>query len=149
MTDNILKQLIDHDFKDALKTKNQAVVSALRLFKAAMLNQEKEGREVHEDDIVNLLRGHIKKINDSIESYRAANREDLAVKEEQELEIIKKYLPPQLSLEEVENKAKKIISRLSAEEQRNFGKIMGLVMAELKGNVDGGVVSRVVKSLVG
>lgn len=148
MAEITLKQLIDNDFKAALKNKDQAVVSALRLFKAAILNKEKEGHEVAEAGIVDLLKSHIKKINDSIESYRTANRADLIAKEQAELDVIKKYLPPRLSPEEVENKAKEIIAKLSEEDRKNFGKVMGLVMAELKGGADGGMVSKTVKSLV-
>jgi hypothetical protein len=101
-----------------------------------------------EDEIAVLISAS-KKRKESIEIYRKVGREDLAGQEEKELAIIQEYLPKQLSEEEVEEFIKKVITETSASSQNDFGKVMPLVMKELKGKADGRLIQELVKKHLG
>lgn len=144
---------INEDFQQALKNKEIAVISALRLLKSELTRKEKsarrdgEGKEITEEVALQVLKTQIKKIKESLETYQKAGREDLAEKEETELKILEKYLPQQLSAEELKKIIDKVINQLS--EEKNFGQVMGLVMKEVAGRADGQLVSQLVKEKLG
>ena len=102
-------------------------------------------KELKDEDTIAVLKTEAKKRKESIEAYEAAERDDLVEVEKKELEIIETYLPEQMSEEEVEAKVKQIIDKIP-EEERDFGKVMGMVMKELKGQADGQVVNQAVKN---
>ena len=134
---------IENDFQQALKSKNQEVVSTLRMLLAALKNEQISKRaELEEEDIIKVVKSEIKKRKESIEEYTQAKRQDLIDKEKKELEILNKYLPEQMSEEEVREKVQHILNQI---ESRNFGQIMGQVMAELKGQADGALVKKIVE----
>ena len=101
------------------------------------------------EDEIAVLNSASKKRKESIEIYRKVGREDLAGQEEKELAIIQEYLPKQLSEEEVEGFIKKVITETSASSQKDFGKVMPLVMKELKGKADGRLIQELVKKHLG
>lgn len=143
-----IKERIEKDYLTAYKEKNEVVLSSLRLLKSAILYQEKAGKEVLESDILDVLKSQIKKYKDSIELYETNNRSDLALKEKQQMEAIVGYLPAQLNEEDARAMIISLREKLAPEDQNNFGKVMGVVMKELKGKVDGGVINKIVKEIV-
>ncbi|MBI5621407.1 GatB/YqeY domain-containing protein [Candidatus Falkowbacteria bacterium] len=136
---------IEEDFGQALKTKDQAGKSTLRLLKAELTKKAKAGREVTEADVLQVIKSQIKQRQDSIAEYDRAARQDLADQERRELEILQRYLPPAPSAEEVSVAIDTILAGLAEPERANFGKVMAGVMQQLGGAADGGLVSQLVK----
>lgn len=105
-------------------------------------------REITQDDIVSILRKEEKKLKEAFEQFSTNGRDDLAQREKLQLEVIKSYLPSLMSTEEVEGVVKAKLATMSDVTPRDMGKIMGMMMSELKGKADGNVVSDVVKKLL-
>lgn len=146
----MLRERIENDLKQAQKERNEAVVSTLRMLNAAIKNAEIAAmrRKFEDKDIIAVIRQEVKKHKDSIEEYKKGGREDLVKKEEQELEILMKYLPPELSEEELKKIVEEKIKELGVTSLTDFGKVMGAVMRVVAGRAGGDVVSRVVKELL-
>lgn len=142
-----LKEKILDDTKTAMKAKEADKVSTLRFLQAAIKNKEIEVRpnELTDDDVLSVLRKSVKQRQDSIEQYRAANRADLADKEQAELAIIESYLPQQLSAEVIEKFVKEAIAETGAKSMKDMGGVMKVVMAKTQGAADNKVVSEIVK----
>ncbi len=139
-----LKDTINEDLKNSMKAGNKVRTDTLRMVRAQILEFEKSGigREMNADDEMKILLSSVKKRKDSIEMYEKANRNDLVEKELQELAIVQEYLPKQMNREEAESIIEKIISESGSKE---LGKVMPLVMKELKGKIDGKVINEIVK----
>jgi len=147
---NLEQQIMD-DLKTAMKAKDEAGLRTLRAIKAAILNAKtSEGAhgELKPEDEQKLLQKLVKSRRDSLEIFRAQNREDLAVKEQEELSIIEKFLPAQLSLDEIKGIVSTVIAELGASSPADMGKVMGLASKQLAGQADGKVISGVVKELL-
>ncbi len=146
-----LEELIEKDFLTALKSKrDEILVSVLRLLKTAVKNAEINKKEkLTVEEIQKVIASEVKKRKDSIESYQKGQREDLAAKEQQELEILEKYLPQQLNEEELRVLVQKVIAEGGSVTTKDFGKIIGQVMARAGGRAEGGMVSRLVKEKLG
>jgi uncharacterized protein len=146
-----LEQKVMADMKDAMKSKDEAALRGLRAIKAAIIlakTAEGAGGEIKEADEVKLLQKLVKQRRDSLEIYQQQHREDLALKETQEISVIEKFLPRQLSGPELEEAVKKIISATGASSAADMGKVMGAATKELAGQADGKAISAVVKSLL-
>ncbi|NBB23312.1 GatB/YqeY domain-containing protein [Runella sp. CRIBMP] len=145
-----LKQRIDEDIKQAMRDKNQDTLRALRAIKSLILLEEtKEGANgISADDELKLLTKAAKQRRDSAAIYEQQNRPDLLEKEIAEIAVIEKYLPKQLTEDEVKAKLQEIIDRVGAKAPSDMGKVMGLAMKELAGQTDGKVVQTLVKSLL-
>lgn len=146
-----LKQRIDEDIKQAMRDKNQDTLRALRAVKSLILLEEtKEGAaaQLTADDELKLLNKAAKQRRDSAAIYEQQNRPDLLEKEVAEIAVIEKYLPKQLTEEEVKSKLQEIFSRVGATGPSDMGKVMGVAMKELAGQADGKVVQTLVKSLL-
>jgi uncharacterized protein YqeY len=146
-----LKQQIEGDIKKAMLAKDKDALRALRAIKSLILLEEtKEGStgELSSDAEMKLLTKAAKQRRESADIYKAQNREDLAAAELQELEIIEKFLPKQLSEAELQTKLQEIISRVGAKGPADMGKVMGIATKELAGQADGKVVSAQVKELL-
>lgn len=145
-----LEQKIAQDLKAAMKAKDQASLRSVRAIKAALLlaKTDGSGSTIDEGTEIKILQKLIKQRQDSLDIYTKQNREDLAVKEREEIEVIQKYLPAQLSAEELENKLQDIIQRVGAESMRDMGKVMGLASKEFAGQADGKTISATVKRLL-
>ncbi|MBI2356139.1 MAG: GatB/YqeY domain-containing protein [Candidatus Doudnabacteria bacterium] len=136
---------IDEDFKQAMLDKNEIAVSAIRNLKAEIKNTEIEKkRPLSESEVQDLVKRKVKQHKDSIESFRAGGREDLTNREQQQMEVLLKYLPKQMEEAEVRALVKEVITELSAQAS-DFGKVMKEVLARAKGTTDGSVVSKIVK----
>ncbi len=144
----IIKQL-EEDLVEAMKAKRETELSVLRMLKTALKNKSIELKnDLTADEALAVLKSEAKKRRDSIDAFKDGGREDLAEKEATELLILEKYLPEQMSEDQVREEAKKIIDELTEEQKNNFGAVMGQVMAKLKGKADGGLVGKIVKELV-
>jgi len=162
-----LKTKIEENFKNALKNQEEQVLSTLRLIKAAVLNKEKEKRfkitktekdikgndlvkksELTDEEIVDLLFSEIKKRKESVVLYRQGKREELAKKEEAEIEILKKYLPEQVSETEIENLAKEAVKNIGAKAMSDMGKVMKELMPKLKGKAEPQAITAIIKKLI-
>lgn len=142
-----LKQQILDDTKTAMKAKDMDRVSTLRFLTAAVKNKEIEVRpnELTDEDVLSVLRKSVKQRQDAIEQFRAAQREDLASKEQAELVIIEGYLPQQLSADVIEKIVKEAIAETGATSMKDMGGVMKVVMAKTQGAADNKVVSEIVK----
>lgn len=147
-----LLEKISEDLKAAMKSGDKLRLETLRTMRAALLEKQVERRPAGgmtaEDETAALI-GQSKKRKEAIDIYRKNGREDLAVQEEHELEIIQQYLPKPLSADELELIIRSVISAASASSQKDFGKVMGLVMKETRGRADGKVVQDTVRKLIG
>ena len=140
---SILEQ-INSDFQQALKNREVIVVSTLRLLLASLKNERiKKMADLEEEDVQRILKSEIKKRKESILDYQKGKRQDLADKEESEIKIIEKYLPLQLNEEEIRKKIEDILAKL--DDKSNLGKVMGMIMNELKGQADGNIVRKIVE----
>ena len=146
-----LKENIEKDIKTAMLAKNQSELLALRSIKTAILIAETEkgsGGVLTDDTEVKLLAKAAKQRKDSAEIFQQQARTDLAEKELMELEVINRYLPKQLSEEEITMKVQKIIGDTGATEMKDMGRVMGLASKQLAGKTDGKTLSTIVKSLL-
>jgi len=142
-----LTEQIQSDLKEALKSKNEAVVSTLRLLQAVMKNAEiaKMREKLTEEEIEKLIKTEIKKRREAVENYRQGGRPELADKEEGEVKILEKYLPEQMGEAEIEKIILKVIAEVKPTGPQDFGKVMKAVTAEVKGRADGKTVSELIK----
>ena len=146
-----LEQKIMADLKTAMLARDEKSLRGLRAIKAAILlakTSEGAGGELKEDDETKLLQKLVKQRKDSLEIYQQQKRTDLAQKEQEEIEIIEKFLPKQLSLEELQLEIKKIIAETGATSPADIGKVMGAAIKKFSGKADGKTISTTVKELL-
>ena len=144
-----LKEQIQQDIKQAMKEKDQVKLSTLRLLMSEIKNKEIDaGKELEEADILSIIQKAAKQRKESIAQYKKGGREELAAKEERELEILNSYLPQQLSKEELEAIVKEAIAKCGATSPKEMGKVMKEVMPAVKGRADGKEVNALVRSLL-
>lgn len=146
-----LEKKIMVDLKNAMKTKDKTALDALRAVKTAitLLKTEKKGADVSEKDEISILQKQIKMRKDAAEQFTAQGRDEMAENEENQAEVISKYLPKQLSEEELTSEISAIIEKVGAKEIKNMGKIMGLANQVLAGKADGKSISVEVKKQLG
>lgn len=145
-----LKERINQDLKEAMKSGDKVKLETIRSIRASILEFEKSGagREINQDDEVKMLSTAVKKRKDSIEQFSNAGREKLALKEERELGILLNYMPKQLSDDEITSEVKRIASEVGAKSKEDFPKLMPMVMKELKGKADGKLVRSIVEKFL-
>jgi len=146
-----LRQQIDSDIKTAMLAKNKEELTALRSVKSLILLAETEkgtSGEISLDVENKLLMKAAKQRKESAEIFQKEGREDLAKKELFELEVISRYLPKQLSEEEVSTELKKVIEQVGATGPQDMGKVMGVATKQLAGKADGKLISEIVKKLL-
>jgi len=146
-----LKEQIEADIKKAMLAKNKDELRALRAIKSMILLAQTErgaGENLSEDNELKILQKAAKQRTDSLALYQEQKREDLANIEQAELEVIKRYLPEQLSEEELSVKINAIIDKVGASSMKDMGKVMGLASKELAGKSDGKSISMAVKKLL-
>lgn len=142
---------INAAIKTAMLAKSEAELRALRAIKAAILlakTAEGGGAALTEADETKLLQKLAKQRKDSLEIFRQQNREDLAVKEEEELTVIERYLPKQMDESELKAAVAEIIASTGASSPADMGKVMGVASKQLAGKADGKAISAVVKELL-
>jgi len=141
-----LRDKIKNDLKDAMKSGDNTIRDVLRVLNSDFKNLEIDSKkELKDADIVKIIKKNLKSRKDSIEQYKKGNREDLVIQEENELNILKKYMPEQIGEEEIRKIVIDIIDESEAINASDFGKVMGMAMKEAGGNVDGNIVSEIVK----
>ncbi|HEX8331792.1 MAG TPA: GatB/YqeY domain-containing protein [Segetibacter sp.] len=146
-----LEQTIMADMKEAMKAKDEAALRSLRAIKAAIIiakTSEGAGGEIKEEDETKLLQKLVKQRRDSLEIYQKQNRPDLAQKEEEEIAVIEKFLPKQMSGDELKAALEGIISQVGATSAADMGKVMGVATKQLAGQADGKAISAAVKELL-
>jgi len=144
-----LKEQINQDFLNAYKSHDEAKSSLLRLLKSSMQNAEIAKKdELADEEIFKLIQREIKQRQDASIEYKKGGREDLAVKDEAEITILKTYLPSELSDEELGKLVAEAISSVGAKSQADFGKVMGAVMPKIAGRASGDRVLASVKKLL-
>lgn len=146
-----LKERINNDLKEAMKTGDKIRLNTIRSIRALILEYEKSGanKEITPEVEVQLLTSAAKKRKDSIEQFKNAGRTDLVEKEETELKILLEYLPKQMDEEEIKIEIQKIIDETGAKGKEDFSKVMPLAMKNLKGKADGNLVRKIVENLLG
>ncbi len=140
---------IAEDLKNAMKEKDQVRTSCLRMLKTSLKNKQIEkGRELKDEEIQAIISSLVRKNKEAIKEFRDGDREDLALKEEEEIRIFLEYLPQQLSQEEIEKTLREIISELSATDPKDLGKVMKVAMARMAGQVQGKEVNEIARKLL-
>jgi len=143
-----LREQLDAHLKEAMRAREQLRVDTIRAVKSAVKYKEVEGGEskaLDDAGIVKVVQSEIKKRRDAAEQYRAANRADLAEKEERELAILQVYLPQQLTADEVEKLVVEAIAESGATGPKDMGAVMKAVQPKTAGRADGKIVSELVK----
>ncbi len=147
-----LREQLAADLKAAMKSGDTQSVSLLRMVISAVNNKEIEKKmkgvagELTDEDVLSVLMTEAKKRKDSIDAFTKGGRQDLADKEKKELEVMQKYLPKQMSREEVDKIVEATVKKVGSKE---IGPVMKAVMAELRGKADSGLVSQLVKEKLG
>ena len=150
----MLKENLQKDLNNFLKEKNQTGVNTVRLLLAAILLKEKEKKyktkeeTLTDEEVLEVIFSEAKKRKESILEFEKGGRDDLVAKEKAELEILQKYLPEQLSDEELRKIVKEAVEKVGAKDMKDIGKIMGQVMSKVKGKADGSRVNIIAKELL-
>ena len=146
-----LEQKIMAELKTAMLAKDEKTTRSLRAIKAAILlakSAEGAGEELREEDEIKMLQKMVKQRKDSLEIFQQQNRTDLAQKEQEEIEVIERFLPKQLSAEELKIELSKIIQQVGAASPADMGKVMGVATKQFAGKADGKTISTLVKELL-
>ncbi|TET09812.1 MAG: GatB/YqeY domain-containing protein [Candidatus Atribacteria bacterium] len=144
-----LEEVIFNDMKKALKGNEKLKLSTLRLIRAAVKNAEISKKDkLTEDEVIGIVANNLKKLEESLDIFTKAQRPELADKAKKEIEIVKKYLPEQLSEEEVEKIVKATIIKLGFKGLQDIGPAMKEIMPQLKGKADGKIVNKMVRDLL-
>ncbi len=141
-----MEQKLKDDLKSAQINRDEVRVSTLRLLLSEINNSKiSKGSELTDDEIIAVVQKEAKKRRESVESFKKGGREDLANKEQSELEILQTYMPEGLSNEELTKLVEGSINELGANSLASMGKVMSLVMSKVEGRADGSEVSKLVK----
>jgi len=144
-----LEEVIFNDMKKALKGNEKLKLSTLRLIRAAIKNAEISKKDkLTEDEIIGIVANNLKKLEESLEIFTKGQRPELADKAKKEIETVKKYLPEQLSEEEVEKIVKETISKHGFKGLQDIGPAMKEIMPQLKGKAEGKIVNKMVRDLL-
>ena len=146
-----LEQTIMAEMKKAMLAKDEKTLRAVRAIKAAIIlakTSEGSGGELKAEDEVKMLQKLVKQRKDSLAIYQQQKREDLAQKEQEEIDVIERFLPKQLNSEELKERVSAIISSTGASSPADMGKVMGVATKQLAGVADGKAISAMVKELL-
>jgi uncharacterized protein YqeY len=144
-----LKDQLNSDLKDAMRSKDKVRTETLRSLKSAIKYAEIEaGHELDDKGVVNVIGKQAKQRRDSITEFEKAQRTDLVDKERAELTILEQYLPAQLSPEDIKSRAEAVIAALGVTDMKGMGLVMQRLMADFQGQADGKVVNQIVRELL-
>lgn len=148
----MLKEKLQQDIKNALKSGEAKKRLVIGMVLNSIKNRELQKRaksgqaeELNEEEVLEVIASEVKKRKESIESFKAGGREELAQNEKEELDILMTYMPEQMSEDQVRAEVQKTITETRAKDIKEMGKVIGAVMAKLKGKADGTLVSKIVK----
>ena len=150
----MLREDLQNSLKEAMKQRDTKTVNAVRLIIAGQKEKDVEargkGKEKADDtELLAMMQTMIKQRNESIRIYTESNRADLAAKEQDEIDVISRFLPKQMSAEEVTNAIKEAISATGAAGIKDMGKVMGMLKTKYIGQMDFGAASALIKQLLG
>ena len=145
-----LETKIQSDLKEAMKAKDQAAMRSLRAIKSAILlfQTSGEGKELDEPAEIKMLQKLVKQRQESLEIYEKQGRDDLARTEREEIEVIKRYLPEQLSEAKLKEIISGIVQQTGASSMKDMGRVMGMANQQLAGKADGKTIAAIVKELL-
>lgn len=146
-----LEEKVMADLKTAMLAKDEKSLRSLRAIKAALINlktSEGFGGQVKEEDEIKLLQKLVKQRKESLEIYEKQQRSDLAEKEKEEIDVIEKFLPKQMSHEELKEVIAGIVKQTGASSQADMGKVMGMANKQLAGKADGKTIAVIVKEIL-
>jgi uncharacterized protein len=147
----MLEEQVMSEMKEAMKSKNEAALRGLRAIKAEIIKAKTEpgaGGTMNADTEIKILQKMVKQRKDSMEIYQTQNRPDLLQKEAEELAVIERFLPQQLTPEALESALRQLIQELGATGAGDMGKVMGAATKQLAGKADGKAISAAVKALL-
>lgn len=143
------KAKINQDMKEALRAKDKVAKRTLTMVRAAIQQAEKDRRqELDETAVLAILQKEVKSRNETIAEAKKAGREDLVADTEDEIAILKKYLPEEMSAEALRSLAEEVIAETGAESVRDMGKVMKVLIPRVAGRAPGGEISRVVREIL-
>lgn len=146
---SLLEQLTN-DMKEAMKAKDKVTLGVVRMVKSSVSNEQiKLGHDLTADEELVVLSREMKQRVEELESYKDADREDLAEEIQGQIDVLKRYMPEQMSEEEVVAVVKETIAEVGASSKADLGKVMGALMPKVKGKADGKLVNQTVQSLLG
>ncbi|MDP1629311.1 MAG: GatB/YqeY domain-containing protein [bacterium] len=161
-----LKEKIQNDLREAMKASDSFKLSVLRMISAALHNKEIEKRTklvkagglapaelseqsgLNEEETIETLSSEVKKRKEAVLEYERGGRQDLADKEKLEINVLKQYLPEELSGEDLKKIVSEAIQEVGAQSQKDFGKVMSVLMPKVKGRADGAKISEIVRELL-
>lgn len=146
-----LEEKVMEELKNAMRAKDEAALRTLRAIKAAIIIEktaEGASGEISEATELKMLQKMAKQRRDSLDIFEKQSREDLAAKEREELAILEKFLPKQMSADEIQAEIKAIIDQVGAKTPADMGKVMGIASKQLAGKADGKLISETVKQLL-
>jgi len=148
----VLSEKITKDYMEAMKNKDSFRAEVLSFLRSAIKYKEIElrekGKELSDEDIIDVINKEIKKRKEAIELYKKGERIDLAEKEEKELKILEEYLPKQLTEDELREVIDRIIKEVNAESIKDLGKVMKSAVSELKGRADNTIIRKIAEELL-
>lgn len=145
----MLKQKLQEDLKQSMLAKDAEKTSTLRMVISAIgyyeIQKGGAGYEATDEDVLSVIGREVKQRNDAIEQFMVAGREELAAKELKEKAILETYLPEQMTEEDIRRIVAEAVAKTGASTQQDMGKVMGVLMPQVKGKADGTLVSKIVK----
>lgn len=142
---SLLGQL-NQDMKDAMRAKDKARLSVIRMVKAAIQNESiKKGDELDSEEELTVLSREFKQRKEALGEFESAGREDLVAGLNVELKVIEEYLPTQLTEEEILAIVEEVIAETGATSKADFGKVMKVILPKVKGKADGSVISKLLQ----
>ena len=150
----MLKQTVQSDATQALKSDDKMVLGTLRMLLAAIISKEKEKQyktnnpELSDEEIIGVVISEIKKRKDAIVLYEKGNRPELAEKEKNEITVLQKYLPEQISADELKKMIEESVKKVEAKEIKDMGKVMQDLAPKVKGKADNSEISKIIKEIL-
>jgi uncharacterized protein YqeY len=152
MTESTILQRIQTDMTAAMKAQDADTLSTLRMLKASLMEaktKKPRDEQLSADEEIEVVQRYAKKRREAIEEFRRVGRTDVVAREEAEIEVAMRYLPKALSEDELAAIVREAIAKTGAASSKDMGKVIGVVMAQVKGKAEGGTVSRLVKQALG
>lgn len=146
----MLKEKLMEDLKSAMKNKEEVRKNTIQMVRAGILQIEKDkGIQVEDDKILEIIAKEVKTKKDALKDFEKANRQDLIDQTNEEIEVLQKYLPKQLSREEIKTELEQIISKIGATTMKDMGAIMKEAKAKMGASADGKTINEVAKEIMG
>ena len=142
-----LQEKIPQDLKEALRGKRELELSVLRMLQSSIKNKaiEKQKKELSDEEVIEVVAAEVKKRKEAATEFEKVNRHEAADREKAEIEVLMKYMPEQMSEDEIRAQVKKAVADSGAEGIKDLGKVMKIVIPALKGKADGAVINRIVR----